>query len=209
MSITPKEYRIVYATFDQIEDSPFQPESRCNALGPMKELHNSIREKGLQYPPLARTLPNNKYQIVEGHRRKKVCLNLNYEKMPLILTEGDPSELFNHVNKTLKITAQQWIEVYLKGGEVGPTSVKTCIIKLDANMGKEYLFKLVEKNISPSIWNLSNRVIKYLELEEKDRKKVLNWLLVINAKGVSTWISNQFGDEKLKVAMMTNSTPKY
>lgn len=51
----------------------------------MHEMAESVKEHGVLVPALVRPLPNGKYQMISGHRRKKASEIVNKETMPCIV----------------------------------------------------------------------------------------------------------------------------
>lgn len=203
------DYNIVHVNPDQLVGSPTQPDSRLMAVGPMNHLKRSITEVGLQYPPLVVREPTgDKYRIVDGHRRVQCVRELMWSKIPVLVTQGKIDDLFAAVSgSVVKMKAYEWADVYLKGGVIPTGPNKTCVIKLEEHMGREYLLKLVHKKASPSIWNLSSRVLKYLDLTETKRKDVLNWLIDVGTREVSAWITGENSKDELLSAFKEGRTP--
>lgn len=58
----------------------------------MKDLMESIGRFGILSPLVVRPLPEGKYEIVSGHRRKYAALMLGYRKLPVIIRVMDDDE---------------------------------------------------------------------------------------------------------------------
>ena len=59
----------------------------------MKRLIESIREKGVITPGIARPMPDGSgYEIIAGHRRKMACEMLGLKTMPVIVKDCDDDE---------------------------------------------------------------------------------------------------------------------
>lgn len=59
----------------------------------MKRLIESIREKGVITPGIARPMPDGSgYEIIAGHRRKMACKTLGLKTMPVIVKDCDDDE---------------------------------------------------------------------------------------------------------------------
>ena len=50
----------------------------------MEQLVQSIRMNGVLNPAIARRTGEGKYELISGHRRKRACILLGIEKIPLI-----------------------------------------------------------------------------------------------------------------------------
>lgn len=204
------DYAVLWVNPTQLESSPHQPAGRGVTLdASMKHLIGNIREIGLQYPPLVRAIPGDKFQIVDGHRRVKALGELAHAKIPVMVTDAGPADkLFAGVaGNVQKITATQWVGVYLSGGMVPSGPNRNCIIRLETEMGRGFLEKLAEAGKSPQCWNLANRVLKYIGAGEDRRKEVLNYLLKINTRKISEWLSGEGSAEKLGKAISAGVEP--
>lgn len=211
------DYEVIFVNPDQLVNSPRQPPSRMDFNGAMKHLQNSIKNEKLQYPPLVMAMPDGKYQIVDGHRRIHAMLQLGFPKIPVLPTFGHPDKLFAAVSGNVaKMSAAQWVTVYLRGGDNAEDALpsgpaKSCIKSLDKHMGRDYLERLEKRGLSPILWNLSNRIVKFANLQEIDRPSVLEWLILetVNTRIVSAWISANNSAEELKKAIHEKRSPRY
>ena len=55
----------------------------------MEEMAESVRQNGVIGPGIVRALPNGKYELVSGHRRKRACELAGLKSMPVIVEELD------------------------------------------------------------------------------------------------------------------------
>ena len=55
----------------------------------MEEMAESVRQNGVIVPGIVRALPNGKYELVSGHRRKRACELAGLKSMPVIVKELD------------------------------------------------------------------------------------------------------------------------
>lgn len=182
------KYPIVYADISELESSTSQPSKRAASSNALNKLQKSIEDIGLQYPPLVLRKPTGEgYTIIDGHRRIAAMRNTHKKagkaldqapKIPVLVANGRPAELFSAVCGTTRpVSAVEWAEVHLKGGEVPSGPTRTCIKRLEETMGREFLETLVDHGKSPQIWNLANRIVKYTGLDEEKKKIVLRWLM--------------------------------
>lgn len=58
----------------------------------MEMLIESISQSGVITPIIARTIDNDKYEIVSGHRRKYACELLNIDTVPVVIRELNKNE---------------------------------------------------------------------------------------------------------------------
>jgi ParB family chromosome partitioning protein len=77
---------------DQIEANPFQPRSNFDEDA-LKELANSIREKGVIQPITVRKIKAEKYQIVAGERRWRASKLVGLNKIPAVIRNFDDQEM--------------------------------------------------------------------------------------------------------------------
>ncbi len=82
---------VTFVEMGQLERNPEQPRRNFDPEL-LKELSNSIRQKGILQPILVRPLPQNKrnkpaYQIVAGERRWQAAMMANVETMPVFVRE--------------------------------------------------------------------------------------------------------------------------
>lgn len=69
----------------------------------LEELTKSIIENGVTTPLIVRTLKDGKYEIVSGHRRKRVCELLGIEKVPCIVRNMNRDEaIIQMVNSNIQ-----------------------------------------------------------------------------------------------------------
>ncbi len=78
-----KEEKIVNLDIAQIKPSTFQPRANFNPQH-LKELMDSIREKGVVQPVLVRPSESG-YELIAGERRFRAVKNLGYTKIPVII----------------------------------------------------------------------------------------------------------------------------
>lgn len=76
--------KVVDISLNDIQDFPNHP-FKVIVNEEMKEMAQSISEYGVLLPVLVRPLPNGKYQMISGHRRKKASEIANKETMPCII----------------------------------------------------------------------------------------------------------------------------
>ena len=55
----------------------------------MEDMAESVRQNGVIVPGIVRALPNGKYELVSGHRRKRACELAGLKSMPVIVKELD------------------------------------------------------------------------------------------------------------------------
>ncbi|MFP4020339.1 MAG: ParB/RepB/Spo0J family partition protein [Halanaerobium sp.] len=77
---------------DQIEPNPFQPRSHFDEEA-LKELANSIQEKGVIQPITVRKIKAEKYQIVAGERRWRASKIAGLEKISAVIRNFKDQEM--------------------------------------------------------------------------------------------------------------------
>ena len=58
----------------------------------MEKLVQSIAEKGVVVPAIARATDGGYYELISGHRRKYACIKLGINTMPVIVRQLDDDE---------------------------------------------------------------------------------------------------------------------
>jgi len=77
---------------DQIEPNPFQPRTNFDE-DTLKELANSIQEKGVIQPITVRKIKAEKYQIVTGERRWRASKLVGLKKIPAVIRDFNDQEM--------------------------------------------------------------------------------------------------------------------
>jgi hypothetical protein len=173
------KYPVLLVNPEELYSAEYQPQSRMQMNGALTALAKSIRQDGLQYPPLVvRKADGNGYSIIDGHRRVKVAKELQWPSIPVIVSsQGDAKRLFAAVSGAQKpLTAVDWIEVYVGGGELPPGPTAVNIRRIDQELGREFLYELIQKQISPAIWTFASKVLKYTGLDASEKPAVIRWL---------------------------------
>lgn len=85
-----KEEKIVNLDIAQIKPSTFQPRANFNPQH-LKELTDSIKEKGVVQPVLVRPSESG-YELIAGERRFRAVKNLGYAKIPAIIKSVNNQE---------------------------------------------------------------------------------------------------------------------
>ena len=72
-----KIYEILLSEIDDFPDHPFKVRDDED----MENLIESIRERGVITPATVRKMPNGRYEMISGHRRKRACEKLGMETL--------------------------------------------------------------------------------------------------------------------------------
>ena len=83
--------KIVELNVKDIKDFPKHPFKINNDLN-YEELKNSIIENGVFVPTIVRKKEDGKYEMLSGHRRKKICEEQGIEKIPCIVKDISDEE---------------------------------------------------------------------------------------------------------------------
>lgn len=189
-----KEYKVDHIPLGLIDKNPLNPRGR-GEQGDVKHLLASIRDSSLYYPILVNR-KEDRYQIIEGHRRFAVFNTLKdrnpeYASIPALVIEvGEEymARIFREINDTAKkLTGAQWLDVYALGGRAGdlPTRLKPSIVALGELFDQAELLKIAYEQ-GPSVHGLGRRVGKWLtetghagyDPENKaDLRKLIAWLI--------------------------------
>ena len=85
------EWKIIEINIKDINDFPKHPFKINNDLN-YEELKNSIIDSGILVPAIVRKMDDGKYQMLSGHRRKKICEEQGLNKMPCIVKDVSDNE---------------------------------------------------------------------------------------------------------------------
>ena len=85
------EDKIQYISLDELKPFPGHP-FHIRDDDAMRDTVDSIKEYGVLVPAIARPLPDGKYELISGHRRKRACELAGLETMPVIIRELDDDE---------------------------------------------------------------------------------------------------------------------
>ena len=83
--------KIIEIDIKDINDFPKHPFKINNDLN-YEELKNSIIDSGILVPAIVRKMDDGKYQMLSGHRRKKICEEQGLNKMPCIVKDVSDNE---------------------------------------------------------------------------------------------------------------------
>ena len=78
--------KVVYISIKDIDDFPEHP-FKVIENDEMKEMVDSIKEKGVLVPTIIRPKANGKYEMISGHRRKKASELANIDTIPCIVRD--------------------------------------------------------------------------------------------------------------------------
>jgi ParB family chromosome partitioning protein len=82
--------RVIYVKLEQIKPSPFQPREDFDSQS-LEELTQSIREKGVIQPVLARRR-GDYYELIAGERRFRAANLLNLKEIPVIIKDVEDED---------------------------------------------------------------------------------------------------------------------
>ena len=83
--------QVVELSVKDIIDFPKHPFKINNDLN-YEELKNSIIDSGVLVPAIVRKMEDGKYQMLSGHRRKKICEEQGIEQIPCIVKDVSDDE---------------------------------------------------------------------------------------------------------------------
>jgi len=81
---------VIYVQTEQIRPNPFQPREDFD-LNTIKELAQSIKEKGVIQPLLVRNKGDH-YELIAGERRLRACNSLGLKELPAIVKDVDDKD---------------------------------------------------------------------------------------------------------------------
>lgn len=124
----PDELRIWKIGIEKLKPNPKQPRQVFDKE-PLDELANSIREKGILSPLLARKMPDGNFEIIAGERRWRAAQLADLKEVPVLLKDTgeketlelalieniqrqdlnpiEEAEAYDHIMTTYKLTQQE------------------------------------------------------------------------------------------------------
>jgi len=184
-----KDYDVQHLPLDQIDKNPFNPRGRGEE-GDIKELLKSIENSGLYYPILVNKKADERFEIIEGHRRYAV-FKLKAQRHPdfaeipaLVINVGAEylTKIFREINDTAKkLTGKQWLDVFALGGKADdlPTRLAPGIRALGVMFTPAELLRIAQRT-GPSVHGMARRVCTFIgfDVENLDQlRSVVAWLI--------------------------------
>ena len=77
---------------EAIRANPYQPRRRIDE-GELKELTNSIKEKGLLQPLVVREISPGTYELIAGERRWRAAQLAGLDRVPVVIKDVSPAEV--------------------------------------------------------------------------------------------------------------------
>lgn len=124
----PDELRIWKIGIEKLKPNPKQPRQVFDKE-PLDELANSIKEKGILSPLLARKMPDGNFEIIAGERRWRAAQLADLKEVPVLIKETgeketlelalieniqrqdlnpiEEAEAYDHIMTTYKLTQQE------------------------------------------------------------------------------------------------------
>ncbi|MEI6084503.1 MAG: ParB/RepB/Spo0J family partition protein [Verrucomicrobiota bacterium] len=87
----PAEGGVRHLAIQTIEPNRFQPRSEFNAEH-LKELADSIRQRGVMQPLMVRPLPGNRFELIAGERRWRAAKEVGLATVPAIVRQASDEE---------------------------------------------------------------------------------------------------------------------
>lgn len=88
----PSHLRVWQIPIEKISPNPEQPRKTFET-GALKELADSIRQKGIIQPLLLQKLPNDKFEIIAGERRWRAAQKAGLKEVPALIKELKDQEI--------------------------------------------------------------------------------------------------------------------
>lgn len=181
----------------------FNPAIRTQA-SELTALKDSIFKDGIQTPVQI----DKDFNIIDGHRRTKCALLLNFESIPAIMNTNpklSTAQIFELVNTTSrKLGQKELMYVFFHGGTV-PATAKAKIQKIEALVGRPNLKKLAENYVSPGILGNASAIAFYTQHRTDEfMAKAIMWLVNHKMNAVVR-SAMEDGMDKVKLAAAVNS----
>ncbi len=88
-----EQQRIWSVAVDKIHPNPHQPRKEFEATA-LKELSDSIKEKGILQPITVRRAKDNQFEIIAGERRWRAAQKAGLHEIPIIIRTSDDQDSF-------------------------------------------------------------------------------------------------------------------
>jgi hypothetical protein len=109
--------KILIVPIKTIKHTPYNPAGRTKEGQKLKNLIESIRERGMVYPILI----TDGRDVIDGNRRLAACRALGHESIECVVSGLDRDEAFTAVNTTaVPIGGKGWLEIGMGGGYLPP-----------------------------------------------------------------------------------------
>jgi hypothetical protein len=144
--------RVVTVPLTALVPNPVQPAGRVTNV---RGLRKEVEQTKTIYPLLVVDNGNETFTVCDGHRRWAVASVLGITKVPCyVLPAGtDVRAAFSSANKeTLKVSGNQWGQVWANGGKNLPTMQKRNIEQVVGWLGATHAKQFfLDRNVAPSI----------------------------------------------------------
>jgi len=166
------------AKIASLKGAGYNPKVRINRVNP---LIRSIERVGLLYPILV----NKSMQVVDGHRRLKACERLGWDEVPIIVVEGEQSELFSEANTSARVfTGNQTLNVYLKEPRAVGGRARANIQACEDVVGRAILRRMASEGFSIRTWDVARRVARLADQNDPAMlNRIVKWMLNFGCAG--------------------------
>lgn len=204
---------VIYIDIEQLRTNSHQPEGRTEP-SKMKTLTASIKREGLQYPILIFKRDDGTYEVIDGHRRLAVLRAEKHEKVPCIVADGNPDQIFAAVNATVRaVSGLEWAYIFVEGGPLPKGVTKNNLEALAKLIGNDGIRDMIARGVQPGVYQGARRVAKYIyggQTTDDKVREIVQWL--INHKQMSNCLAvinqNQSADTILD-ALRNDGPVKY
>ena len=134
---------------------------RRTATKRLKELLRSMSEIGLLYPILV----DERYKIIDGHRRHACALELGWETIPAIVVpdaRGNRDAIYASVNITAaKMTGNESLAAWLGNTHAASPRNQKLFAEMTNTLGISLVMRLAETGLSSRVYQTACRIGRY------------------------------------------------
>lgn len=145
----------------ELQGANYNPASRTQegATG-LRKLAQSIERIGLIYPVSV----SKNMQIIDGHRRVAACQLLGWTEIPVLISEGDPDQIYADVNSNnQKLNGVETLQVWLKKPEAVTGYTAKVFASYEEQYGRATLEYLIEEGCSVRPLQAAISLAKYVD----------------------------------------------
>lgn len=167
--------KLINVPIAKLKAAKYNPAIRVTKAA-LKGLIESIRINGVLTPIQI----DDKFNVIDGHRRSASVKFLGKSHIPAIMTDtkGQKDKYYEQINSTSRnISAKEAIYIYINGGTVSP-AVEKKILKLETVVGRTYLTTLGNKYVSISILSFAEGAARHVgDPSQEFLRKLIVWMV--------------------------------
>lgn len=175
------KFQIIWVPVESIRAMPGNPARRTkDQLMKFKDLLRRMDRVG--WEDFRPALVSKEGIIGDGNRRYRAACILGMKEIPVIFTERPHPELFEGNTGADAVNNADWLVAYRNGIaalRTMPAEVAECIRCLEGSGGTALLDWLIERRVSPKVWDVTYRAARYCERTDHEFiTQATKWLVI-------------------------------